>query len=100
MAAKYGMVCTYHGRGYRLPWNGAGLTAGWEEEPELRSAGGVGGGMGFPVGVGSRGRTSAGAGYRDNGRGEDADGRGSRERGHGEGVVDAHVRDLWSSRDI
>jgi hypothetical protein len=47
-----------------------------------------------------RRRTRAGAGYRDNGRGEDADGRGSRERGHGEGVVDAHVRDLWSSRDI
>jgi hypothetical protein len=45
MAAKYGMVHTYHGRGYRLPWNGVGLTAGWEEEQSCD----------LPVGWGSGG---------------------------------------------
>jgi hypothetical protein len=44
MAAKYGMVRTYHGRGYRLPWNGAGLTAGWEEEQSCDLPVGWGGG--------------------------------------------------------
>jgi hypothetical protein len=105
MVAKYGMVRTYHGRGYRLPWNGAGLTAGWEEERSCDLPVGWGGtrgqlrawsgacGSGCGCGSGSERRQSDGFGWR---RGWKSDGR----DGGGGMVVLVYTISLRISRDI
>jgi hypothetical protein len=105
MVAKYGMVRTYHGRGYRLPWNGAGLTAGWEEERSCDLPVGWGGtrgqlcawpgacGSGCGCGSGSERRQSDGFRWR---RGWKSDGR----DGGGGMVVLVYTIALRISRDI